>query len=86
MKKQEIFKLIGKTFGRLTVMDVVQLPAANNRVIFRLKCICECGNCCFHEVGSIVGNNPTKSCGCLRKEKWRKGYYAWLKEQEGLYK
>ena len=81
MKKEELFKLVGNVYNRLTIIEVVQL--SSKRFKYKLKCKCECGNIKFYQVRDF--NNGIKSCGCLRKEKWRKSYYAWVKEQEKMY-
>ena len=58
--------LVGKTFGRLTVIKEVE---RNNRGERCFLCKCNCGN-----EKIIVGwrlttkNKPTQSCGCLHKE------------------
>ena len=63
MKKND---LVGKTFGRLTVIKEVE---RNNRGERCFLCKCKCGN-----EKIIVGwrltmkNKPTRSCGCLHKE------------------
>lgn len=64
-------ELIGKTFGRLIVLDYAgdQYVGLDNNS--RWICRCECGNTV------VVGSNKlksghTKSCGCLVSEKARK--------------
>ena len=51
--------LIGKQFGRLTVIDYVGDS--------KWKCQCECGNITITKT-SKLNNGSTKSCGCLRGE------------------
>ena len=79
MKKEELLQLVGNVHGRLKVIEIVALKS--KRFKYKLKCECKCGNIKFYQVGDF---NRTKSCGCLKKEKWRKSYYAWLKDQERL--
>lgn len=55
--------LIGKTFGRLTVIELLGRNSISKIVWL---CKCECGNEIF-VVGSELKNGHTKSCGCLRK-------------------
>ena len=75
-------KLPGKVFGMLTVIEVIQEPSKQkNRFKYKLKCLCKCGNYKYYQFGDLNGQG-TVSCGCFRKEKWRRSYYAWLKEQE----
>jgi len=82
MKKEQVLQLIGNTYGRLKVIEVIQLPSKLFK--YKLKCQCECGNIKYYQVSDF--SNGIKSCGCLRKEKWRKSYYAWMKDQERLCK
>jgi hypothetical protein len=77
--------LIGKKFGRLTVSDVIRKEAARpNRFTYMLQCVCTCGKLVLLKPSKVIGGYSTLSCGCLRKEKWRKAYYAWVKDQERL--
>ncbi len=82
LQKESTLKLVGNIYGRLEVIEVVQLPSKQFK--YKLKCKCECGNIKYYQVNDF--NKGIKSCGCLRKEKWRKSYYAWKKDQERLYK
>lgn len=68
---------IGKTFGRLKVVDIDHIEteikynkARKNPInasIFYYKCECECGNTCVVNKKHLIGKN-TQSCGCLYKE------------------
>lgn len=57
--------MIGKKFGRLTVLSECEKRTNNGKI--RYKCNCECGN-----ITDVIGENLrrgiTKSCGCLLKE------------------
>lgn len=57
--------MIGKKFGRLTVLSECEKRAKNGKI--RYKCQCDCGN-----ITEVMGENLrrgiTKSCGCLLKE------------------
>lgn len=57
----EKHKLIGKTFGSLTVLSKV--GTTNKRYTF--SCLCSCGKIITCIGGNLVSGN-TKSCGCLR--------------------
>jgi len=57
-------KMIGKTFGRLTVLAIVG-PGADGRAIARVQC--ECG-VAFEEVARSVRHLRKRSCGCLAFE------------------
>lgn len=62
--KHEINDLVGKKFGRLTVVE--QAPYRTYGRV-RWKCVCDCGN--HIEVdGCHLTSGHTKSCGCLRSE------------------
>ena len=55
--------LIGKKFGKLTVVDT---KIENHKT--KCTCVCDCGN--KSEVYSAnLKNGHTKSCGCYQKEK-----------------
>lgn len=61
---QKTINLVGKKFGRLTVISS-DGRAKNNEVKWR--CRCDCGK----EIsvrGSDLKNGNTKSCGCFRRE------------------
>lgn len=61
--KGKIMDLIGRKFGRLTV---VGLAARNGYVV----CQCDCGNKKEIRATSITKNKqPTRSCGCIQKER-----------------
>lgn len=75
---KEPMNLIGKRFGKLTVIDKADSLFYKNEKyksgfmeIRRWKCKCDCGN--FVDVrGSRLCQGITQSCGCLRKERARK--------------
>lgn len=52
--------IIGKKFGRLTVVERVDKT-------FHFLCVCSCGTTKKIYKGSLI-DGLTKSCGCLRKE------------------
>ena len=62
MSKHE--ELIGKVFGRLTV---IALAGMNKKYQALVLCKCECGNEIIARADSLKDGN-TKSCGCLRSE------------------
>ena len=58
--------LIGKKFGRLTVVD-------NTTRKGYVLCLCECGNRHAVRAASLTKKKaPTQSCGCLQREAARK--------------
>ena len=61
------FDIVGKKYGRWTVLDRYMLNLKHERVWL---CRCDCGNESFVVERSLKSGN-SKSCGCLRKEKVR---------------
>src|SRR6476620_6197948 len=57
-------ELIGKKFGRLTILLFSHTKSRNQY----FKCGCDCGNEVTVRYSSIYSGN-TKSCGCILKEK-----------------
>ena len=74
---KEPMNLIGKRFGKLTVIDKADSLFYKNEKykssfmeIRRWKCKCDCGN--FVDVrGDRLCQGKTQSCGCLQKERAR---------------
>lgn len=57
--------LIGKTFCKLTVLEVI----TPNKGRKKLKCKCDCGNITFLYPYQVVSSkNNVKSCGCLKHD------------------
>lgn len=70
--KCQQFEMIGKTFGRLTVLDIdLEYPKIHklkNTDIY-YKCQCSCNNGTIVSInGNNLKRNLVRSCGCLRKE------------------
>lgn len=63
--------LVGKTFGRLTVIKQCEDYVKPNGQHFAMyTCECNCGNPQYINVAaSHLKNGHTQSCGCLQKEK-----------------
>lgn len=61
--------LIGKVFGKLTVLEASHRRASNGSVLY--KCKCECGGETYTTAYNLKSGH-TKSCGCTRKEKFTK--------------
>ena len=60
--------MIGKKFGKLTVLKRVEKNKNFANRCFRYLCKCECGN--ITEVnGNSLRTGHTMSCGCSRKRK-----------------
>lgn len=58
--------MIGKKFGKLTVIEEQEERNKRKEIIY--KCECECGNIVYVR-GISLRNGSTKSCGCLKGEK-----------------
>lgn len=57
--------LIGRTFGRLTVLTVSDLRRADNRLMWRCRCSCGAE---IDVRGDSLRNGNTQSCGCIQRE------------------
>lgn len=70
-------EMIGKKFGRLTVIEETGERDKHKYKIY--KCQCSCGNIIYTNCNSLKSGN-TKSCGCLKNEKLTKHgkYYTRL--------
>lgn len=58
--------MVGKNFGRLTVVKQIENPKGKSREAW-YECECECGGR-IAVSGTSLRNGTTKSCGCLRTE------------------
>lgn len=56
--------MIGRPFGRLTVIREAPSPKTEKRKRLRYECRCSCGNTCV-VAGEDLRSGHTKSCGCL---------------------
>lgn len=63
--QKSIDKVIGKRFGRLTVLREADDSAIRKT---RLLCLCDCGNEKSISLDDLT-SGMTRSCGCLRREK-----------------
>jgi len=75
--------LIGRTFGQLKLVDIEEFKSLTNRPGYRIHLECKCGKLCsypFKRLNGIMRGSQV-SCGCVRKDKWRKGFYAFMTEQ-----
>lgn len=64
MGKKSNLNLIGKVFGRLTV---IEKAATNKYGHIRWRCMCSCGNETVTTSSNLL-HGLTKSCGCLLKD------------------
>ena len=59
--------ITGQRFGRLTVKERVK----SNNTNARWLCICDCGNTTT-VLGTTLRRGQSQSCGCLKRDYWRK--------------
>lgn len=60
------YKLIGKNFGRLTVIEELKSRSKDGYKVY--KCLCDCG-AYVNVTGRCLRSGNTKSCGCLKIDK-----------------
>ena len=68
-RKTKMKDLTGQRFGRLVAMSPIA-ERKNKHMMW--ECKCDCGNM-THVTADNLTRGITRSCGCLRKEKSRKG-------------
>lgn len=59
--------IIGKKFGRLTVIDIDKDEIVTAKYKQKYVCLCDCGNYTKVRYGNLVSDH-TRSCGCLVSE------------------
>lgn len=65
--RKKVSKLLDYKVGRLTVVKYLGKGKHNKHY---WGCECSCGSMCIPlNTSRLTGNNPTLSCGCIRKEK-----------------
>lgn len=66
-KEREIYQksLIGKKFGRLTIINVYSERKCNGKTKEHCECLCDCGKKVITQLWNVE-NSKTKSCGCLQ--------------------
>ena len=86
LKMNKFQELINKKYGKLILLSVMEIPFKNKNGHNRKKHIltfkCDCGVEKTYNPGRAnkIFSGDTISCGCFRKEKWRKAYYSWKKD------
>lgn len=63
--RKPVSDLVGKTYNKLTVVEYLGKRRHGKHWWL---CSCACGGSIELNTSRITGSNPTKSCGCLRKE------------------
>lgn len=64
--RKRVSKLLGFTWGRLTVVEYLGKGKWDKHY---WSCSCSCGGTVKLNTSKITGSTPTKSCGCIRREK-----------------
>ena len=72
---EKLQELLGTKFGRLTVTEIIETISPSGRASYGIKCLCECGKTSTPRLRALK-SGTTVSCGCLRKEKMRKAFFA----------
>lgn len=67
-KDKRFQNLLGATFRRLFVVEIIGLTRKGRSYVW--KCLCVCGNYTNVRSGDLT-SGKTKSCGCLNREKTR---------------
>lgn len=83
MQENKLDNLIGKRFGRLTVIKKANRLKSNTT---RWECICDCGNIIQTTRTSLI-KGTSKSCGCYKKELFSKKFSKYNKyiKKDGCY-
>lgn len=81
-KAREHTELIGKRFGRLTVLEYAG-TSPNRKTMW--ICKCDCGNITHPIVGANLKKGTTLSCGCLASDLMRNGAEYNYVKYERLY-
>ena len=84
-REYEFEDLSGRKYGRLTVLN--RSEQKSKRIYF--DCICDCGNKITVRASDLK-NGTAKSCGCIKKEKYKSGGYnlkhgCWKHPAYGVY-
>jgi hypothetical protein len=59
-------EMIGKRFGKLTVVAEAKPKRVSGKLCIMYECICECGNT-YAALGTALRSNHTWHCGCVFK-------------------
>lgn len=88
--KQSIFdkynNLIGSEYGFLKLREVKTSKSSSNRISCSLVFECRCGVNKEYSISqaSKILRKESVSCGCVKKDKWRKSYYAWKNSNDNI--
>jgi hypothetical protein len=67
ISNSKLHSIIGNRYGKLTVVELIEVKKINNKNMFFYNCICDCGNTVVVPKYALKYKH-TQSCGCLRKE------------------
>ena len=79
--KKDYREFIGKTFGELTILDIVQ-SRENSKFVQRCECLCSCGKKTRPRVTAVV-NGYIKSCGHTSSKRPKRNYTEFIGETFG---
>ena len=65
-------EMVGKKYGRLTVIDQYQKQNGDKKPVYYCKCDCDCGTKNYEVQAAHLRNGHTKSCGCINWELHKK--------------
>lgn len=75
MERVQASDALGKTYNRLTVIEILSPKVYKSGNKSRVVAKCECGNVKEYLLGAIISGN-TKSCGCMNAERiYKHGMY-----------
>lgn len=90
VRKKSTYKLIGKTFGYLTIVKICKTEKSTKDNKYRAICKCSCGKDNIDVHLQSLKNGGTTSCGC-RRDQYRKttgknsARYTGFEELNGTY-
>ena len=80
-QRRDYTEFIGKTFGELTVLDIVKAKE-NSKFVQRFICLCSCGKNSRPRATDVVNGN-VKSCGHIASKRPKRDYTEFIGETFG---
>lgn len=65
-------EMVGKKYGKLTVVEQYQKQNGHKKPVYYCKCDCDCGTKNYEVQAGHLRNGHTKSCGCINWELHKK--------------
>ena len=65
MGKIDVNDIVGKRFGKLTVLESLHKKKTKSGYAYYYKCQCDCGNISYPDRASLKRKHGTISCGCI---------------------